>query len=232
MQADGRLTTMDWRHYDGVHCVFQPMQMPSEVLEEGCYWAWRTFYGIPSIARRILKPGEKVLEIAANMYFNWAYRRMVQRLPPGSLTPLAEIFDRLQADIDGATPIVGDLGRDTVATLQIQLGRDYLHGNGAISMQLEGLLDEQSAPVLKDRIITLVKTTGSDLIVHCAGLATATPKALQLLLDGTRSVFEHHGTHCIFQGLSASLRAWWPQLTLPSYVSVIEAHVEVSAAGD
>ncbi len=64
----------DWRHYDGVHCVFRPKQMPPEVLEAERHWAWHAYYRLPSIARRILKPGDKLLEIATIMYFNWVYR--------------------------------------------------------------------------------------------------------------------------------------------------------------
>lgn len=231
MHADGRLITRDWRHYDGVHCVFRPMQMTPEVLEEGCYWAWQAYYSIPSIVRRMLKPGEKVLEMAANMYFNWAYRRMVNRLPAGSLTPLAEIFDRLQAEIDGSGQGVGEPSRDAAAALQIQLGRDYLHFKDAILVHLEGVLNEQTATSLKDRIITLVRTTGNDLIVHCGGITSATPKALQILLDASWRVFEQHRARFILQDLSESLRTWLPQMTIPSSVSVIEARAEASAAG-
>jgi anti-anti-sigma regulatory factor len=208
------------------------MQMTPEVLEEGCYWAWQAYYSIPSIVRRILKPGEKVLEMAANMYFNWAYRRMVKRLPTGSLTPLAEIFDHLQAEIDGSGHTPGEPERAAAAILQIQVGRDYLHCKDALLLRLEGVLNERTAASLKDRIITAVKTTDNDLIVHCGGLTSATPNALQMLLDATQRVFEQHRTRFILQDLSEALRTWLAHMSIPSYVSVIEESAEATAAGN
>jgi radical SAM superfamily enzyme YgiQ (UPF0313 family)/anti-anti-sigma regulatory factor len=230
MRADGRLTTTDWRHYDGVHCVFRPKQMTPEVLEEGCYWAWRTYYSIPSIVRRILKPGEKVLEMAANMYFNWAYRRMVQRLPVGSLTPLAKVFEHLQAEIVASERARGE-PEGGAAVLHIQLERDYLRREAALLLHLEGVLNEQTVAPLRDRIDTVVKTTGADLIVRFGGLTSATPKALHALLEGTRKVFAQQRTRLILQNLGESVQAWLRQMTLPSYVSVEEASAEATAAG-
>ncbi|HXH10105.1 MAG TPA: radical SAM protein [Alphaproteobacteria bacterium] len=233
MHANGRLTTMDWRHYDGMHCVFRPQQMSPQVLEEGCYWAWQTYYSIPSILRRILKPGEKVLEVAANMYFNWAYRRMVNRLPQGALTPLAKIFDHLQAEIAATARTPGDGGEHSVATLQVQLGRNYLlHCTDTLLLNLEGVLNEHTAASLKDRINTVVNRTRSDLLVHFGGITSATPKALQILFDSTQRVFEQHRTRMILQDVGESLQAWLSEITMPSYVSVIGASPEATAAGN
>jgi radical SAM superfamily enzyme YgiQ (UPF0313 family)/anti-anti-sigma regulatory factor len=229
MHAEGRLTTMDWRHYDGVHCVFRPQQMTPEVLEAGCHWAWQAYYSIPSIVRRILKPGEKVWEMAANMYFNWAYRRMVNRLPKGALTPLAKIFDRLQEEI---TPSgVGNADPMTPG-LQIQLGRDYLRHMNTLEVRLEGVLDERAAHPLKERINTLIRTTGNDVLIHCEHLTTATPKAVQVLLEGTRKAFEQRRVRLILQEVDASLYAWLSQASVPPYATVIAANSGATATGD
>jgi anti-anti-sigma regulatory factor len=229
MHAEGRLTTMDWRHYDGVHCVFRPQQMTPEVLEAGCHWAWQAYYGIPSIVRRILKPGEKVLEMAANMYFNWAYRRMVNRLPKGALTPLAKIFDRLQEEITPSS--VGNADPMTPG-LQIQLGRDYLRYLNTLEVHLEGVLDERAAHPLKERINTLIRTTGNDVLIHFEHLTTATPKAVQVLLEGTRKAFEQRRVRLILQEVDASLYAWLSQASVPPYATVIAANSGATATGD
>jgi hypothetical protein len=232
MHADGRLTTMDWRHYDGVHCVFRPKQMTPDVLEAGCHWAWQSYYSIPSIVRRILKPGDKLLEMAANMYFNWAYRRMVNRLPQGALTPLAKIFDRLQEEI-----LLSDKGETDAmlagaSGLQIHLSRDYLRFENTIEVHLEGVLNESTAYPLKERLNTLVRTTGNDLMVHFDGLTTVAPQAMQRLLEGTRSGFEERRAHLTLQDVDASLFAWLRQVPVPSFVTVVAANSEATATGD
>jgi radical SAM superfamily enzyme YgiQ (UPF0313 family)/anti-anti-sigma regulatory factor len=232
MHAEGRLTTMDWRHYDGVHCVFRPKQMTPDVLESGCHWAWQAYYSIPSIVRRILRPGEKVLEMAANMYFNWAYRRMVNRLPGGALTPLAKIFDRLQEEIAPSRGGKADAVLEGAPGLQIQLGRDYLRDTNRLEVHLAGVLDEHAAYPLQERINTLIRTAGSDLLVHFGQLTGVTPKAVQVLLEGTRKTFERQRVQLILQEVDASLYAWLSQVPVPSYTTVIAANSAAAATGD
>ncbi|HYY15269.1 MAG TPA: radical SAM protein [Gammaproteobacteria bacterium] len=232
MMADGRLTTLDWRRYDGVHCVFRPKQMTPEVLEEGCYWAWQTYYSVPSIVRRILKPGEKLLEMAANMYFNWAYRRMVNRLPKGALTPLAKIFEQMQADIASSAKRGNGEEREGVRGLRLELSRNYLRFQDTIELHLAGVLDESTAYPLRDRIDMLVKKTRGDLLLHFSGLAGVAPKAVQLLVDSTRNAFIAQRSRFILQDVDASLHAWLRQTSIPSYVSIVEAASEAMGTGD
>lgn len=40
LKAQGRILTMDWSKYDGIHVVFQPKQMTPQALEDGLYWIW------------------------------------------------------------------------------------------------------------------------------------------------------------------------------------------------
>jgi hypothetical protein len=232
MYAEGRLSTMDWRYYDGVHCVFRPKQMTPEVLEAGCHWAWQTYYSIPSIARRILKPGEKLLEMAANMYFNWAYRRMVNRLPKGALTPLAKIFDRLQEEIVASKVGAATDRPESAAGLQIQLGRDYLRRPNTVEVRLEGVLDEHVAYPLQERINTLVRATGSDLLVHFGQLAGVAPKAVRIVLEGTRRTFEQRRAQLILQEVDASLSAWLRQVCVLPYATIIAENSESTGTGD
>jgi hypothetical protein len=229
--AEGRLTTGDWRHYDGVHCVFRPKQMTPDVLEAGCHWAWQVYYSIPSIARRILKPGDKLLEIATNMYFNWAYRRMVNRLPRGALTPLGKIFDRLQEQIVPYRPGTADGMREDDPGLQIQLGRDHLRFSNTIEVHLEGVLDGRVAYPLQERINTLGRTAGSDLFLHLGHLTTVTPKAVRVLLEGTRKTFKQRRVQLILQEVDASLYTWLCELPVPSHATVITANSQGTATG-
>lgn len=54
MQAQGRMTTMDWDRYDTRHAVFRPARMSAADLEAGYRRAYRDFYRWTSIARGAL----------------------------------------------------------------------------------------------------------------------------------------------------------------------------------
>ncbi len=60
----------DWSMYDVEHCVFKPLGMTKEELEQGIKWAWQETYRIKSIARRMelynLKL-PKLLQLITNM---------------------------------------------------------------------------------------------------------------------------------------------------------------------
>ena len=48
----GRIVTNDWSQY-GYNLVFEPKAMSREMLQRGHDWAWREFYSMPSIWRRV-----------------------------------------------------------------------------------------------------------------------------------------------------------------------------------
>jgi radical SAM superfamily enzyme YgiQ (UPF0313 family) len=52
MDEAGRITTTDWSRY-GHGLLLESRSMPREALEEGHDWAWREFYSLPSIWRRL-----------------------------------------------------------------------------------------------------------------------------------------------------------------------------------
>jgi anti-anti-sigma regulatory factor len=170
--------------------------------------------------------------MAANMYFNWAYRRMVNRLPRGALTPLAKIFDRLQEEIVPSGVGRGDATPEGTRGLQIQLGRDYLRHANTLEVHLEGVLEECTAYPLQERINTLIGTTSNDVLVHCGHLTTIMPQAVQILLEGTRQAFEQRRVQLILQEVDASLSGWLRQVPMPSYATVITVNSEVTATGD
>jgi anti-anti-sigma regulatory factor len=99
-------------------------------------------------------------------------------------------------------------------------------------VHLAGVLDEGSANPLKERINTLISTTGDDVIIHFGDLTTVTPQAMQLLLEGTRPAFEQRRAQLILQEVDESLSGWLAQVPVPSYATVIMANSEVSATGD
>jgi hypothetical protein len=169
--------------------------------------------------------------MAANMYFNWAYRRMVNRLPGGALTPLAKIFDRLQEEIAPSRGDKAEAVLEGAPGLQVQLGRDYLRDTHRLEVHLAGVLDEHAAYPLQERINTLVRTAGSDLLVHFGQLTAVTPKAVQVLLEGTRKTFERRRVRLTLQEVDASLYAWLSQVPVPSYATVIAANSVATATG-
>ncbi|MGI6588375.1 MAG: B12-binding domain-containing radical SAM protein [Peptococcia bacterium] len=53
LEEQGRITERDWAMYDVEHCVFKPLKMTKEELEEGITWAWRETYTYRSIFKRL-----------------------------------------------------------------------------------------------------------------------------------------------------------------------------------
>ena len=53
LEAEGRIIERNWSMYDVEHCVFKPLLMTPEQLEEGTAWAWKETYKLRSIAKRL-----------------------------------------------------------------------------------------------------------------------------------------------------------------------------------
>jgi radical SAM superfamily enzyme YgiQ (UPF0313 family) len=56
MERGGRILHRDWSKYDMNHVVFQPALMTPQELLDGYRGAYRSFYGVRSMAKRILSP--------------------------------------------------------------------------------------------------------------------------------------------------------------------------------
>lgn len=70
LRRAGRLLHEDWGKYNAENVVFRPARMTPEQLEEGCRWAWETFYKEESQSAKMAR----------------LYRRLVDRQgwsPPG-----------------------------------------------------------------------------------------------------------------------------------------------------
>ncbi len=65
----GRIVTRDWSLY-GHGLMFEPKSISKEMLQNGRAWAWREFYSLPSIWRRIGVVHRNLVTFwAANLYY-------------------------------------------------------------------------------------------------------------------------------------------------------------------
>jgi radical SAM superfamily enzyme YgiQ (UPF0313 family) len=73
LDESGRILSKDWSRY-GYDLMFEPKSISRETLQNGRAWAWREFYGLPSIWRRLgLIHLNLVTFWIANLYFHRAY---------------------------------------------------------------------------------------------------------------------------------------------------------------
>jgi len=80
LQAENRILTTDWSKYDCSHAVFKPTKMTPEELEEGVRDAYREFYDLPQIARRIADMGLRLpLQGIPMAILNLSYHRRLNR---------------------------------------------------------------------------------------------------------------------------------------------------------
>ncbi|OPZ85115.1 MAG: (Dimethylallyl)adenosine tRNA methylthiotransferase MiaB [Firmicutes bacterium ADurb.Bin419] len=70
-EEQNRITERNWAMYDVEHCVFKPLKMTKEELEDGIEWAWRETYKLNSIFKR-LAPFNNSPVLA--LMVNWGYR--------------------------------------------------------------------------------------------------------------------------------------------------------------
>jgi radical SAM superfamily enzyme YgiQ (UPF0313 family) len=78
LETEGRILDFDWSHYDGLHAVFQPLQMGKELLEKGLWDAQREFYAIPNILKRVLGM-ERHRGAFRTILSNFIYRRIISK---------------------------------------------------------------------------------------------------------------------------------------------------------
>ena len=78
LDRDGRILTKDWSQYHMDTLVFEPRLLSPKTLQEGHEWAWREFYSVSSILKRvrIVRPSLPYLAFALGL--NWNYRRGLQ----------------------------------------------------------------------------------------------------------------------------------------------------------
>lgn len=72
LEAEGRLLTKNWEHYDGQHVVFEPKGMTADELAKGTERAWKRTYRYRSIVERLA--GSRVqlpVAIGANLGYRF-----------------------------------------------------------------------------------------------------------------------------------------------------------------
>ncbi len=65
MEKDGLLLHKDWSKYDANHVVFRHKRLAKEQLEDGLIYAYKSFYSIPSIMKRVVHPRKDLLQVLA-----------------------------------------------------------------------------------------------------------------------------------------------------------------------
>ena len=76
LEAQGRITSNDWRDYDMEHVNFVPSGMTAAELKAGHDWLNSSFYSFPSMYRRIFKL-HRSLQVFAPM--NFGFRSAIRR---------------------------------------------------------------------------------------------------------------------------------------------------------
>ena len=236
MDAEGRIIDRDWSHYDGRHVVFKPKLMTPETLQEGFLWAYHKFFSYPSIIKRIVPslwklPHKRLL--VERLFLNYAIRRIVNRVPEGSLPPLAKILKNLQGrlpsiETEGLMPNALSTLREKIGTVseQVSTVRNSLSFKvkkspklQALLIELDGTMDKINALELKNRIITAMEKTKMDIVINFGNLRHTTPAALSALFDlSIRDSLHPFKIKCI--NLSAAFKEALEQINLKNITFV------------
>lgn len=77
LKADGRIINPLADRYLGMQCLFKPMNMSAEEVEEGVWSCFRGFYSIPGILKRFFLPPNSYIGqgLPSNLIFWWAVRQ-------------------------------------------------------------------------------------------------------------------------------------------------------------
>ena len=236
MDAEGRIIDRDWSHYDGRHVVFKPKLMTPETLQEGFLWAYHKFFSYPSMIKRIVPslwklPHKRLL--VERLFLNYAIRRIVNRVPEGSLPPLAKILKNLQGrlpsiETEGLMPNALSTLREKIGTVseQVSTVRNSLSFKvkkspklQALLIELDGTMDKINALELKNRIITAMEKTKMDIVINFGNLRHTTPAALSALFDlSIRDSLHPFKIKCI--NLSAAFKEALEQINLKNITFV------------
>ena len=76
LDKEGRILNKDWSQY-GHDLMFEPKSLSREILQEGRTWAWREFYSLRSICKRIgAGHHDPFLYWVANLYYYYQVHRL------------------------------------------------------------------------------------------------------------------------------------------------------------
>lgn len=191
LEEEGRIIDRDWSHYDGRHVVFRPKRMSPETLQEGFLWAFHRLYSTRSMLTRLRHRKQRLIP---SYYMNFAYRRILRRMPKGSLTPLARAIKEGQGciPVKEKAPLLIPNALEAIrsraegisqrldAFLQVRM--QGMEQPSAIRISLEGVLDKAGAKALRRHIEEMVRRKRTEIVIDFECLRFATPKGIQALL--------------------------------------------------
>jgi radical SAM superfamily enzyme YgiQ (UPF0313 family) len=191
MEKEGRILHKDWSKYNGANVVFRPKLLSEETLFNGYTWALQETYSYHSMAKRILLPPQK--RAIPNVVVNYAFRRMVMRIPKGKVTLFSKALKKLNTSIpikDRKNLIPTFV--DTTFTRSQQILKSAgnilkvkaIHNERfrTLSIRLEGSLDLKSAKKLMKKIMISIKKDQRKVIIDFNGIQFLSPKAASLLI--------------------------------------------------
>jgi radical SAM superfamily enzyme YgiQ (UPF0313 family) len=65
MEKEGLLLHKDWSKYDANHVVFKHNRLTAQQLLDGLVYAYKKFYSVPSIMKRVVYPRKDLLQVLA-----------------------------------------------------------------------------------------------------------------------------------------------------------------------
>ncbi|MFN3467188.1 MAG: DUF4070 domain-containing protein, partial [Candidatus Brocadiales bacterium] len=206
MEKEGRIFDRNLEHYDGRHVTFYPKLMSPETLQEGYYWVNHRLFSLSSIFKRVVRPTQPYL--LARLGINWTFRRMANRVPKGSISPIARLLHRIQGTLNSSTeglipntpPVTGlpasqqevdasgglsDLlqnTREEVIERILSIHTTYDEKIKTIRISLKGVLDEKVVKKFIKRINKVLATGVVEVVVDFKEVVLFSRTALTELL--------------------------------------------------
>jgi radical SAM superfamily enzyme YgiQ (UPF0313 family) len=78
MEKENRIFSNDWSEYDSLRAVFRPKLMSPEQLNEGLWEAYRNFYSVRNILKRVLT-ARGLNRLGRRLFSNFYYRSLILR---------------------------------------------------------------------------------------------------------------------------------------------------------
>lgn len=207
MEKEGRIFDRNLEHYDGRHVTFYPKLMSPETLQEGYYWANHRIFSMSSIIKRVVRPSQPYL--LARLAINLTFRRMVNRIPKGGISPLARLLHRLQGtlnssteelipntpllrgleatqelqvEVSGGLPRLLENAREEVIQRILSIHTTYDEKINTIRISLKGVLDEKAVKKFIKKVKKILATGVVEIVVDFKEVALFSRTALTELL--------------------------------------------------
>jgi len=192
LEEEGRIIDRDWSHYDGRHVVFQPKKMSPDTLRDGFYWAYHRLYTTRSVLTRVHKRSQRLIP---TYFMNFAYKRILHRMPKGGITPLAKVMKKSQGRIPVTekAPLLipnalgaiksraGEISSRLDAYLQVKIQK--MDKPSALRISLEGVMDKAGGKALRKGIERAMKRIKTEIVIDFEKLHYATPQGIQALFS-------------------------------------------------